>query len=57
MGLSLIESVGYRHMTVIWRLRGLISFLRGRTEWGAMERRGIGTARWRAVNETPLARE
>lgn len=42
MGLSLIDSVGYRHITVIWRLRGLIGFLRGRTEWGAMERRGIG---------------
>lgn len=42
MGLSLIDSVGYRHMTIFWRIRGVISFLRGRTDWGAMERRGLG---------------
>jgi cellulose synthase/poly-beta-1,6-N-acetylglucosamine synthase-like glycosyltransferase len=42
MGYSLFDSVGYRHVTVYWRLRGIVSYLRGRTEWGAMERRGIG---------------
>ncbi len=42
MALSLFDSVGYRHVTVYWRLRGIGSFLRGRTEWGVMERRGIG---------------
>ena len=44
MGLSLVDSVGYRHITVFWRLRGILSFLRGRTEWGVMERRGLGAA-------------
>ncbi|MFO7895094.1 MAG: glycosyltransferase [Longimicrobiales bacterium] len=51
MGYSLIDSVGYRHVTVIWRLRGIISFLRGRTEWGAMERRGLGAGDTSTLNE------
>lgn len=42
IGLSLIDSIGYRQLTVAWRVQGLVSFLRGRTEWGAMERRGLG---------------
>ncbi len=44
LGLSLIDSIGYRHLTVAWRVQGLINFLRGRTEWGLMERRGPGPA-------------
>lgn len=44
MAFSLIDGIGYRHITVFWRLKGIISFLRGRTEWGAMERRGLGPA-------------
>lgn len=51
LGYSLIDSVGYRHVTVIWRLRGIISFLRGRTEWGAMERRGLGAGDTSTSNE------
>jgi cellulose synthase/poly-beta-1,6-N-acetylglucosamine synthase-like glycosyltransferase len=38
---TLLEPLGYRQLTVIWRLRGLIKFLRGRTDWGAMQRRGF----------------
>ena len=41
---ALAENLGYRQLTVAWRLRGLVSYLRGRTEWGAMERRGFRTA-------------
>jgi cellulose synthase/poly-beta-1,6-N-acetylglucosamine synthase-like glycosyltransferase len=41
---ALVEPLGYRQLTVAWRLRGLLSFLRGRTDWGAMERRGFDTA-------------
>ena len=37
----ILESFGYRQLTVIWRLRGLWKFLRGRTDWGRMERRGF----------------
>ncbi|HUG38884.1 MAG TPA: glycosyltransferase family 2 protein [Longimicrobiales bacterium] len=39
LGLSLIDSMGYRQLTVAWRVEGLISFLRGRRDWGLMERR------------------
>lgn len=38
---TLLEPLGYRQLTVIWRLRGLVKFLRGRKDWGAMERRGF----------------
>ncbi|MFN8668373.1 MAG: glycosyltransferase [Gemmatimonadaceae bacterium] len=37
----ILESFGYRQLTVVWRLRGLWKFLRGRTDWGRMERRGF----------------
>ena len=41
---ALLENVGYRQLTVWWRLEGLWKFFRGRKDWGAMERRGIGDA-------------
>jgi len=41
---ALLEAVGYRQMTVVWRLNGLFKYIRGRRDWGAMERRGFGTA-------------
>lgn len=41
---AVLENVGYRQLTVIWRIRGLWKYLRGRTDWGAMERRGLGKA-------------
>jgi cellulose synthase/poly-beta-1,6-N-acetylglucosamine synthase-like glycosyltransferase len=44
LGWALLENFGYRQLTVFWRLRGLVKFLRGRTEWGAMERRGFHQA-------------
>src|SRR3954465_9553661 len=41
---ALMENIGYRQMTVYWRLRGLWKFLRGRKEWGAMQRKGFSPA-------------
>jgi len=38
---ALLENLGYRQLTVFWRLRGLVNYLRRRTTWGAMERRGF----------------
>ena len=38
---ALVEGIGYRPLTVVWRLRGLVRFLLGRTDWGRMERRGF----------------
>jgi cellulose synthase/poly-beta-1,6-N-acetylglucosamine synthase-like glycosyltransferase len=38
-----VESLGYRQLTVLWRLRGLASYLRGSKEWGSMTRKGFVT--------------
>lgn len=38
---ALLENLGYRQITVYWRLRGLWKFLRGRKDWGVMERKGF----------------
>ncbi|MDP8909949.1 MAG: glycosyltransferase family 2 protein [Chloroflexota bacterium] len=37
----LLESLGYRQLTALWRLRGLVSFMRGSTDWGVMTRAGF----------------
>ena len=49
IGLALLEAVGYRQLTVWWRLSGVIGYLRGRRDWGVMERRGFGV---RATDRT-----
>jgi hypothetical protein len=36
-----LENFGYRQLTLWWRLRGTVDFLRGRAEWGAMARQGF----------------
>ncbi len=41
---ALLEPVGYRQLTVLWRLRGLVRYLGRRTDWGAMSRRGFQAA-------------
>jgi cellulose synthase/poly-beta-1,6-N-acetylglucosamine synthase-like glycosyltransferase len=38
-----VESLGYRQLTVYWRLRGCWNYLRGSRAWGSMERRGFQT--------------
>jgi cellulose synthase/poly-beta-1,6-N-acetylglucosamine synthase-like glycosyltransferase len=38
---ALFEGLGYRQLTAIWRLRGLLRFTRGRTDWGTMSREGF----------------
>jgi len=38
---TVLESLGYRQLTAYWRLRGLVKFLRGRTDWGVMTRTGF----------------
>jgi cellulose synthase/poly-beta-1,6-N-acetylglucosamine synthase-like glycosyltransferase len=39
----LVESFGYRQLTVFWRIRGLWNYARGNKSWGKMERRGFAT--------------
>jgi cellulose synthase/poly-beta-1,6-N-acetylglucosamine synthase-like glycosyltransferase len=38
---SLFEGLGYRQLTAVWRLRGLLRYARGSREWGAMTREGF----------------
>lgn len=40
---AMTESLGYRQMTVVWRLRGIWKYLRKRTDWGTMTRKGFST--------------
>ena len=35
LGWALLENFGYRQLTVVWRLKGLIKFLRGKTDWAS----------------------
>jgi cellulose synthase/poly-beta-1,6-N-acetylglucosamine synthase-like glycosyltransferase len=38
---SVIEGAGYRQLTTVWRLRGLVKYMRGKNEWGVMTRTGF----------------
>lgn len=41
--LTLAENLGYRQLTVWWRLKGVWKFLRKDASWGVMTRRGFAT--------------
>jgi cellulose synthase/poly-beta-1,6-N-acetylglucosamine synthase-like glycosyltransferase len=41
LGFGALESLGYRQLTAVWRVRGLVRHWRGHSEWGAMEREGF----------------
>jgi cellulose synthase/poly-beta-1,6-N-acetylglucosamine synthase-like glycosyltransferase len=38
---AVIESLGFRQLTAVWRLQGLIDGIRGKQGWGKMERKGF----------------
>jgi cellulose synthase/poly-beta-1,6-N-acetylglucosamine synthase-like glycosyltransferase len=38
---ALFENLGYRQLTVWWRLCGIVDWLRGRGGWGHLKRKGI----------------
>ena len=40
---AILENFGYRQLTVFWRLRGLVRFVLGRTDWGPIERQGFNS--------------
>lgn len=40
---ALLENAGYRQLSHLWRLEGVWQMIRGGGEWGAMERKGLGT--------------
>ncbi len=39
---AVADNFGYRQLTVYWRLRGMVKFLRGRGGWGTMKHQGFG---------------
>ena len=41
---AIVEHLGYRQLTVWWRVRSFWEFWRGDLSWGVMERRGVGAA-------------
>lgn len=41
---AVLENFGFRQLTVWWRVRAFWEYLRGDLSWGAMERRGVGSA-------------
>jgi cellulose synthase/poly-beta-1,6-N-acetylglucosamine synthase-like glycosyltransferase len=41
LGWATLEPLGYRQLTVVWRLRGLYRYLRNRSDWGAQSRTGF----------------
>ena len=49
-----LESLGYRQLTAYWRLRGLVKFMRGRTDWGVMTRTGFAAQKGSA-DSSPAA--
>ena len=44
VAIAVLEGAGYRQLTMVWRLRGLVKYLRGQTEWGVMTRTGFASA-------------
>lgn len=44
VGFALLEPIGYRQLTVWFRLRAFIRYLRGDHSWGRMKREGFGAA-------------
>ncbi|MCF7807450.1 MAG: glycosyltransferase [Candidatus Marinimicrobia bacterium] len=41
--LAVIENIGYRQLTIYWRMHGFISALKKEEGWGKMERKGFAT--------------
>jgi len=38
---GILENFGYRQLTLLWRLKGTLDFLRGKKNWGRMDRYGL----------------
>jgi cellulose synthase/poly-beta-1,6-N-acetylglucosamine synthase-like glycosyltransferase len=41
---AVLENFGFRQLTVVWRLRGIMSFVRGKKSWGKVTRKGFSSA-------------
>ena len=38
---AILENIGYRQLTLVWRLKGIWSYLKGDQNWGKMKRKGF----------------
>ncbi|MBA3889273.1 MAG: glycosyltransferase family 2 protein [Gemmatimonadaceae bacterium] len=52
-GLAVIEPLGYRQLSTWWRLKGVVSAIRGVHAWGEMERRGFSPQAATAEKKEP----
>jgi hypothetical protein len=41
---AVLENLGYRQLTLWWRIRGVVSYVRGKKSWGKMTRKGFNPA-------------
>lgn len=49
---TVVENLGYRQMTAVWRIQGTVAAMRGqRREWGEMRRRGFDEATLASSNQ------
>lgn len=51
LGLSFTEIFWYKPLMLIWRLEGMHRFLNKQSEWGKMERVGLGSSQLTAVTQ------
>ena len=56
LGISVLESFGYRQMNFWWRLNGLYDYARGKTSWGTMSRTGFAATPPTPVVKLPNAK-
>jgi cellulose synthase/poly-beta-1,6-N-acetylglucosamine synthase-like glycosyltransferase len=47
--LAIVENIGYRQLSMYWRVKGLVSAARGQQGWGVMQRKGFMTRSQRAA--------
>jgi cellulose synthase/poly-beta-1,6-N-acetylglucosamine synthase-like glycosyltransferase len=38
---AVADNLGYRQLTLVWRIKGMWAFFRGQKQWGAMTRKGF----------------
>lgn len=51
---GVFENFGYRQINTFWRILAIVSFIRKKSDWGDMERKGFGPAESKtAIENTP----
>ena len=50
---GVLENFGYRQINTFWRVMAIVSFIRKKSDWGDMERKGFGSGEDKAGTKTP----